>query len=417
MFQRVGPKAFKKDLNNIIRLCEYLEDPQDRFKSIHIAGTNGKGSTAHGLSAIFQAHGYKTGLYTSPHYKDFRERIKINGKLIPKNEVRMFVEKHEAFFEALKPSFFEISVALAFYYFAKKKVDIAIIETGLGGRLDSTNIIHPEISVITNISFDHTNFLGNTLPLIAGEKAGIIKSNTPVVIGETHSETEKVFIQKAKEKKSSIYFADQILSFKNVETGLQKTTLDIYKNEEIIFKKIASGLTGPFQEKNIITILQTIAVLEEKKDYAFQRKLIKKGLKKVKFLSRFIGRWHLLSKTKEKPVVIADSAHNVAGLTYTLNHLKTLSYRHLHIVLGMVKDKDISKMLALLPKEAIYYFCMADIPRGMDAITLQSKAQSYHLQGNVYPSVKKAFETAQKNAHSEDIVYVGGSTFTVAEVL
>lgn len=414
MFQRVGSAAFKKDLTNIIALCEALGQPHQKFPSIHIAGTNGKGSTTHLLGAMLQASGLKVGLYTSPHYKDFRERIKINGKLISKQTIIEFVGKHKDLFERIQPSFFEITVALAFDYFARQKVDVAIIETGLGGRLDSTNIITPLLSVITNISFDHQQFLGDTLPLIASEKAGIIKQNVPVVIGETQKETKAVFIETAKKKNAPIVFADKNVMVVEKDNRAYHT-LYFVKGRIFNFDNLIVNLMGSYQQKNIATALQAVATLNKNTAFpTITEKAVEEGLFNLKSLTYFIGRWQKLG---EQPTVICDSGHNQAGVEQILQQLGKIKYQNLHFVLGMVNDKDIGKILKLLPKTARYYFVKADIPRGLDAKILQEKAIQFGLEGRRYSSVKNGLKAAKRWATSEDLIFVGGSTFVVAEVV
>lgn len=412
MFQRVGATAFKKDLANILALCTALDQPHQKFPSIHIAGTNGKGSTAHLISAVLQSHGLKVGLYTSPHYRDFRERIKINGKFISKKAVIQFVAQHKSLFEEIQPSFFEITVAMAFHHFAQKKVDIAVIETGLGGRLDSTNIITPILSIITNISFDHQQFLGNTLPLIAAEKAGIIKEGIPVIIGESHPKSKPVFLKKAKEKRAPIFFADQFFRIRQTKFNAQYSTYDVAKSYEVIFRNLKINLHGTYQTKNIKTVFQALEVLRPK--YPITKQEVKTGFKNLKKLTRFMGRWQILS---ESPLTICDSAHNVAGIEIVMDQIQSLKYKELHIVLGMVNDKDIDKILKLLPTQASYYFAKAAIPRGMDASLLQAQAGKNKLIGKTYSSVKNALRAAKRKAEAKDLIYVGGSTFVVAEVI
>lgn len=412
MFQRVGSQAFKKDLTNIKLLCEELGNPFEEYPCIHIAGTNGKGSTAHLISAILQEHGYKVGLYTSPHYRDFRERIKIDGKYISRKYVVNFVEKNKKVFEKIKPSFFEITVALAFDYFAKEKVDVAVIETGLGGRLDSTNIITPILSVITNISFDHQQFLGNTLKKIAGEKAGIIKKNIPVVVGETQEATTSVFLKKAKTKKCNIVFADQKYQVIPKKENLTHTNFDIFKNKTKIFSNQKINLHGAYQGKNIATALQAIELLSI--DFGIKKSLISKALFDLKNKTNFKGRWQLLQKD---PIVLCDSAHNEGGLKLAMNQLNALKIKQLHLVLGMVNDKSIEKMLNFFPKDAKFYFCKPNIPRGLDVHILNQKATALGLKGKAYSSVKNALRAAKRNAKKKDVIYVGGSTFVVAEVI
>lgn len=412
MFQRVGNTAFKKNLDNILALSEHLGHPHTHFKSIHIAGTNGKGSTAHMITAILQASGLKVGLYTSPHYKDFRERIKINGAFITEQAVIDFVAQHKDYFEQLQPSFFEITVAMAFDYFAQQKVDVAVIETGLGGRLDSTNIITPLLSIITNISFDHMNMLGNTLPLIAGEKAGIIKKHIPVVIGETHPETEEVFEKKAAEQEASIIFADRHFRANLLKKSLISTVFDVYKNEELIYEELHLALSGDYQIKNLQTCLQSVEYLKD--HFPITPASIRLGLKDLRTITQFMGRWQVLGTS---PTIICESAHNEAGIEYAFRQIQEMDYHQLHIVIGTVNDKDISKLLEQLPKEAVYYFAKANIPRGLSANILAEAAKDKGLHGKAYKSVSEAFQMAKQAAKEDDLIFVGGSIFVVAEVL
>ncbi|CAM1339428.1 bifunctional folylpolyglutamate synthase/dihydrofolate synthase [Tenacibaculum aestuarii] len=387
MYQRQGQAAFKKDLTNIFALCEELGNPQKKFKTIHVGGTNGKGSTSHMLASILQEAGYKVGLYTSPHLKNFTERIRINGEEISRDAVIDFVVNNKVFLEKQGLSFFEMTVGLAFEEFANQKVDIAIIEVGLGGRLDSTNIIIPEVSVITNIGLDHTQFLGETLPEIAFEKAGIIKQNIPVVIGERQNETEKVFIAKAEECKAPIVFAS-----------------DNPKN-------YATDLLGDYQKYNVTT---AVTAIQQLKEYKVSKENIKNGLLNVVKNTNLKGRWQVL---QDNPKIICDTAHNKEGLFYTLEQLKKENYKQLHIVLGVVSDKNLSEILPMFPKNAIYYFCKPNIPRGLLADELEAQANGFDLVGEVFDSVSQAFEKAKTNASEEGVIYVGGSTFVVAEIL
>lgn len=391
MYQTQGASAYKKDLTNTILLMNYLHHPEKDIKTIHVAGTNGKGSTSHLLAAVLQEAGYKVGLYTSPHLKDFRERIKINGKDISENFVCNFINSHRSFFEENQLSFFEMTVGLAFDYFKNQEVDIAIIEVGMGGRLDSTNIINPLVSVITNIGFDHTQFLGNTLELIAAEKAGIIKAKTPVVTGEYTAETKDVFITKANQQKAPIYFASDLIS-----------------------ENYPSALIGDYQIHNKKTVLQTIKILQEVSDFKITDENCKNGFLNVIERTNLQGRWQIL---QERPKVICDTAHNKDGLKIVLNQLQKESFSRLHIVLGVVNDKDLSEILPLFPKNAIYYFSKPNNFRGLDPLILQQKAKDLELLGEVYNSVVIAYEKALQVAHSGDIIYVGGSTFVVAEIL
>lgn len=410
MFQRVGASAFKKDLNNTLALCSHLGNPEKKFKSIHVAGTNGKGSTSHTLAAILQSAGYKTGLYTSPHLKSFTERVRINGQEITEQAVVDFVEVNKSFLDELKPSFFEMTVALAFWYFAKEEVDIAIIEVGMGGRLDSTNVITPELSVITNIGWDHMQFLGDTLPLIAGEKAGIIKPDVPVIISQTQEETTSVFLKKAIENHAQITFADQKIQLKKLtsDNGLAKYAV----SENGKTYTLEYGLQGDYQLYNLPGILEAVDQLR-RMSWTISENALRKGLKEVAQLTGLKGRWQILV---EKPTVIADTGHNEPGIRAILSQLKSYSFDQLWMVLGMVQDKDISKILALLPKDAQYVFCQADLPRAMPAELLAEKAAEYGLKGEVISEVNQALQFARKNAGADDLIFVGGSTFVVAEI-
>ncbi|WGK66298.1 bifunctional folylpolyglutamate synthase/dihydrofolate synthase [Croceiramulus getboli] len=390
MYQRVGAAAYKENLDNIELLMEHLGQPQQDFKSIHVAGTNGKGSTSHMLASILQEAGYRVGLYTSPHLKDFRERIKINGQPIPEEKVMAFVQEQRSFIEAHGFSFFELTVAMAFDFFAKENVDFAVIEVGLGGRLDATNIIRPELAVITNIGLDHLQFLGNTLQAIAQEKAGIIKEYIPVVIGERQAETTEVFIAFAKAKQAPIHFAED----------REREELD-------------TDLRGLYQKKNQRTARSSIAVLRSL-GHAVDEEAVVRGLKSVVANTGLLGRWQQLN---EQPLTITDTAHNVAGLSLVLEQLEHQEFDQLHIVLGMVNDKDLSSILPLFPKTAHYYFCKPNVPRGLEADLLQKKAKLYQLAGNAYVSVAEAYRAAQEQAGLGDLIFIGGSTFTVAEVV
>lgn len=392
-FTRDGKTAIKKDLHNTLKLCEILGNPQEKFTCIHIAGTNGKGSVSNMLSAIFQAHGYKTGLYTSPHLKDFRERIRVNGEMISEQFVIDFTEKIIPHLDSIQPSFFEITVAMCFDYFANQGIEYAIIETGLGGRLDSTNIINPILSVITNIGMDHADLLGDTLQKIASEKAGIIKENVPVVIGESSKETDFVFEDKAKACNSTIYFADRNVRFYNTE--------------------IETDLKGIYQEKNSVTVLQAIEVLKSI-GMPFNDYTAAKALQNVRGLTNFRGRWEILN---HKPMTIADTGHNAHGLSLVIQQLKSEKYNNLHIVFGMVKDKDRNPVLELLPKDALYYFCQPNLPRALNANDLKEEGETLGLLGEAYTSVHGAYEAAKNKAKIDDLIFIGGSTFVVAEVL
>ena len=393
MFQQVGGKAYKEGLENTLLLDEHFHHPHRRFRTIHVAGTNGKGSCSHSLAAVLQAAGYRVGLYTSPHLVDFRERIRVNGTPIPEETVIRFVEDERAFFEPLHPSFFELTTALAFKYFADEKVDVAIIEVGLGGRLDCTNIIRPDLCVITNISLDHVQFLGTTLAEIAAEKAGIIKSQTPVVIGETTPETRPVFQAKANEMKAPIYWAEEN---QNAETN-----------------NVDFELKGLYQQKNLRTLLTAFPVLQ-KLGYQFDETHIRKGLAKVCELTGLMGRWQ---KLQEHPTLICDTGHNVGGISYIVEQLKQQSYHELHIVIGMVNDKDVRGVLSLLPKEATYYFTQASVQRALPAEDLAALAAQQGLKGSNYPDVPSAVRAAQEKSLPEDFIFVGGSSFIVADLL
>ena len=413
MYQRIGAAAYKADLNNTIQLLDLLDNPHNSFKSVHVAGTNGKGSVSHTLASVFQEAGYKTGLYTSPHLRDFRERIRINGEMIPEENVVQFIDTYKDKFEAMELSFFEMTVGMAFDYFRKEKVDIAIVEVGMGGRLDSTNLITPELSIITNIDFDHTKFLGDTRAKIAYEKAGIIKSGIPVVIGETHPETEQVFIDKAKECGSPIYFADQIFDCDKIYfESFTEQKFDVWKNSELYMEALEIPLMGNYQQKNLTTVMCAIDLLRDK--FNLSDDDIRDGIGKVIRNTHLMGRWQILCKD---PLTIADTGHNVAGITEVVRQLAEMHYGKLHFVLGMVNDKDIDSVLQLLPRGAEYYFCKADIPRGLDANILAEKAFDMGLRGQVFESVSHAYRSAVNNARFGDVVFIGGSNFTVAEVV
>lgn len=413
MYQRIGAAAYKADLNTTIEILKHLNNPQDNFKSVHIAGTNGKGSVSHSLASVFQAAGYKTALYTSPHLRDFRERIRINGNMIPENDVVRFIEQHKQKLEELELSFFEMTVAMAFDYFSKEKVDIAIIEVGMGGRLDSTNIIKPELSLITNISLDHVKFLGDSEEKIAVEKAGIIKNETPIVIGETQEKSKDVFINQANEKNSPIFFADQIFNCqKKDNVALEYNSYDIFKDNNLYIKDLKFPLLGNYQKKNLATIICALDILKNKFD--INENNICDGLLNVVKNTGLMGRWQVINR---KPLAIADTGHNVAGINEVKSQLAETKFEKLHFVLSVVNDKDIEGILELLPKNAEYYYCKADIPRGLDANILAEKASNCGLKGNVYNSVKEAYASACANANDGDLVFVGGSNFTVAEVV
>lgn len=412
-FHRDGEKALKAGLNNTILLCEALGNPHLKFKSVHIAGTNGKGSTSHFLSAILQTAGYKTGLYTSPHLKSYTERFKINGQPIAESAIVDFVALNKALIEEVNPSFFEISVALAFEYFARNKVDIAIIEVGLGGRFDSTNIITPILSLVTNISFDHTSLLGNTLPEIAFEKAGIIKKDVPVVISETHPDTKKAFIDKAKIENSEIYFADQIyrvISSSILKSGRREAT--IFEGNNDLFDSIELDLVGKYQIKNIIGVLEACKHLNEL-GFRVSDENIKVAIKDVCKLTNFKGRWQVLGIN---PLVVADVAHNEGGLKLILDQINETPHQQIHFVLGFVKDKDIATILQLFPKDAKYYFCEFDSPRKLSVNDLFLKAKANGLIGQKFSSPDEALLVAKRNASKEDLIYIGGSTFVLSDL-
>ena len=390
MYQRQGAVAYKKDLSNTHLLAKHLNNPEKKFKSIHIAGTNGKGSVSHMLASILHEAGYKVGLYTSPHLKDFRERIRINGQKIESEYITKFIAQHQSFFEENLFSFFEMTVGLAFQYFTDLAVDIAVIETGLGGRLDSTNIILPEISVITNIGLDHTSILGNTLEEIAVEKAGIIKPKVPVIIGRSLPETKPIFKKTARLNRSPIYWAEE--------------------HKEILFD---SDLQGDYQEENIRTAMKACSVLQ-KQEWSLTDEHLKNGFRNVVKNTSLLGRWQVL---QHKPKVICDTAHNADGLRIVIKQIMAEPYASLHIVLGMVRDKDLIEILRLFPTDAHYYFTKPNMSRGLDEKVLQQKAKLFQLRGETYRTVKEAYKTAVKNADPSDFIYIGGSTFVVAEVI
>ncbi len=412
MFQRQGPVAYKKDLTNTIKLCKLAGNPQKEIKCIHIAGTNGKGTTTHIIAAGLQAQGYKVGVYTSPHYKDFRERIKINGMYIPSKYVTRFIQQYHDEIEEIQPSFFEVTVAMAFSYFRDQKVDYAVIETGLGGRLDSTNIISPMMSVITNISYDHQNLLGDTLVEIAGEKAGIIKSDIPVVIGETQEEIKNVFINKAKQANANITFADQHIKVLEEKSNNGDKYYNMYQDDKLLKSKVKTSLAGPFQIKNIITAIYSLKKLGEHVQLDWDK--IWTFLPNMTHQTKYLGRWQILN---DEPRIIADSAHNEGGLSIVLHEISNLPYEKIHFVLGFVNDKDLNKILKLFPQKAKYYWAKANIPRGLDANSLCEMGDDQGLKGKSYTSVKKALSAAKMSAKTSDLIYVGGSIFVVAEVI
>lgn len=416
MFHRIGPSAYKKDLGNTLALCEMLGNPHQRIKTVHVGGTNGKGSVSHVLAALCQAHGLKTGLYISPHYKDFRERIKINGQYIPKRNVVDFIVSHQKRIEEIQPSFFELCVAMAFDHFAREQVDIAIIEVGLGGRLDSTNVITPLLSVITNISYDHQNLLGDTLPQIAYEKAGIIKPGIPVVIGERHAESAPVFLEKARACAAPIVFADEHYACLPTEPdNADLQTYKVLKSGQLLYPRLETALSGPYQQKNLATALQAWEVLAPQlTGLNSSESGLFSALKNLIEHTRFQGRWQYIGRN---PGILCDSAHNEAGLKLAFERLKSMNLSQLHIVCGFVNDKDVDKVLKIYPDTARYYFAKANIPRGLDATLLREKASLYGLHGKAYVSVSAALKAAKRQAKSDDLILVIGSIFVVAEVL
>lgn len=417
MFSRLGASAMTKDLSKTLELCAILHNPEQKFRSVHIAGTNGKGSTSHMLAAILQTAGYKTGLYTSPHLKDFRERIRINGEMISEEDVVDFVRDQKKNIEEIEPSFFEVTVAMAFDHFAKSNVDIAVIEVGLGGRLDSTNVITPLLSVITNIGFDHMNLLGSTLPQIAFEKAGIVKPGVPVVIGERREETEDVFIKKADECGSAIHFASDEWRVVSPQAGGMKPgllDLEVHSpDQRSASLQIQLDLTGSYQLKNLATVLSAVEQLRNQ-DFRIADEHIRVAMKQVQGLTGLRGRWETLSRD---PLVICDTGHNEDGILEVLKNIRNVPYVKLHMVIGMLKDKDIHKVLALLPREAEYYFCSPDLERAKSSVELKAEAGVFGLFGEAYPSVSEALNAAKRAAGNNDLVFVGGSTFVVAEVV
>ena len=413
MFTRIGAAAMKKDLHNTIVMCENLGNPQNKFKTIHVAGTNGKGSTSHMLAAVLQKAGYKTGLYTSPHLKDFRERIRINGEMISESFVTSFTASQQELIETISPSFFEVTVAMAFEYFATENVDVAIIEVGLGGRLDSTNIITPELSVITNISFDHVNLLGNTLPEIAREKAGIIKPGIPVVIGEKQEETASVFIDKAQQASSSLVFANTVLNVADTKHEGRLLVTSVYEGEECLFKDLKLDLSGTYQLKNVLTVIESVKTLN-KLGFLILDEAVYNALENTVKITGLQGRWQILG---ENPLIICDTGHNLAGIQEVLANINATPHDQLHIVIGMLKDKDVTSVLELLPEDAIYYFCQPDLERAMPANELAEKAAVFNLKGQVYQTVNSALSFAKSSAKPADMIFIGGSTFIVAEVL
>ncbi|MBR4644040.1 MAG: bifunctional folylpolyglutamate synthase/dihydrofolate synthase [Bacteroidaceae bacterium] len=410
LFQNIGAGAYKEGLSNTHLLDEHFNHPHNNFRTIHVGGTNGKGSTSHTLAAILQSQGYKVGLYTSPHLVDFRERIRVNGEMIPEQRVIDFVEQERSFFEPLHPSFFELATALAFQYFAEEKVDVAVIEVGLGGRLDCTNIIQPDLSIITNISFDHIQFLGNTLPKIAHEKAGIIKYNVPAIIGEAgDKEVREVFEKQAEIVETELIFAEE----EDELTDFSLSPINGYTYQTKSYGKLHGQLSGYCQEKNIRTILAAIKVLN-KVGYSIGTEAVKEGVANVCQLTGLMGRWQTISTN---PLTICDTGHNVGGMQYITKQLQETPHERLHIIIGMVNDKDVNTVLSMLPKDAIYYFTQASVKRAMPAKEFSEIAAKHNLHGGCYASVGLAYSAAKQNAEKNDIIFVGGSTFIVADML
>jgi dihydrofolate synthase / folylpolyglutamate synthase len=413
-YHRIGKAAYRNDLNNTILLDNYFGNPHLKFRAIHVAGTNGKGSVSHMIASVLQEAGYKTGLYTSPHLKDFRERIKINGVMIPESEVINFVKRHKSIIMSVKPSFFEMTVAMAFDFFAESNVDVAVIEVGLGGRLDSTNIINPVLSIITNIGHDHMDLLGDTFEKVALEKAGIIKNRIPVLISETQSDIKDVFIRKAKENECPFFFADEIFSCElgknDRQTGKREYLLSGLSGDEVIRGETPLG--GDYQSKNIRAVFASFLLL--KHSFIVSEKDIVEGIRKVVINTGFYGRWQVLGTS---PLILCDTGHNREGLEYVMNQIRHIEKSKLHIILGFVNDKDLGLVLPLFPTNAIYYFTKASVPRALNELILKSESANYGLKGESFSSVKEAFDCAKKNAEPADVIFVGGSTFVVAEVV
>ncbi|MDZ4713882.1 MAG: folylpolyglutamate synthase/dihydrofolate synthase family protein [Cytophagales bacterium] len=407
MFQRVGAPAYRNDLSNTVALCDMLGNPQTRFKSIHVAGTNGKGSTSHMLAAVLHTAGYKTGLYTSPHLKEFTERIRINGKEVEKSFVVDFVRRTKDMLEQRELSFFEMTVGMAFDYFDTEKVDVAVIEVGMGGRLDSTNVITPEVSLITNISFDHQQFLGDTLSKIAFEKAGIIKAGVPVIVSERQEEVEDVFITRASQLNATLTFASERIQLQPGDNGF-----DVYQNGELWLEGLAPGLKGTYQTRNIPGVLASVLSLREK-GYRIPDTAVLQGVAGVVELTGLKGRWQILN---QRPLTVCDTGHNLAGIAEIMGQIRATPHRDLHMIVGFVNDKDISGILRLLPKHATYYFTQSHIPRSVDAVSLEREAARAGLEGTVVVNVNEAIRQATDAAHLDDLIFVGGSTFVVAEI-
>ena len=412
MFHRIGNAAFKKSLDNTLALCEALGQPQHQFRSIHVAGTNGKGSSSHMLAAVLQESGYKTGLYTSPHLKSFTERIRINGQELPEAYLIQFVAQYKPLFEQIKPSFFEMTVALAFKYFAEEKVEIAVIEVGLGGRLDSTNIIHPVLSLITNISYDHEALLGNTISAIASEKAGIIKPGVPAVISTRQLEAQEVFEAKAEEVRAPLYFAPDNFRIEVTEANLERQVVQVYRNEKSFLPGLELDLAGMYQKYNLPGVLQALVLLYEQ-GYHITHTALRNGLSNTKALTGLKGRWQVLNYS---PLTVCDTGHNEDGIKQVLKQLESLRPKQVHMVFGAVNDKDISSILNLLPKRYSYYFCQASIPRALPVQELLEKAEAIGLKGKPYSTVSEAVAAAKANAAPDEVIFIGGSTFVVAEI-
>lgn len=413
MYQRIGAAAYKFDLDNIITLAAAFGNPQNKIRTVHVAGTNGKGSVSHMLAAILQANGYKTGIYSSPHLKDFRERIKVDGALVPEAFIIDFVAEGRNIFDQVQPSFFEITTILSFLYFAEIQTDIAVIETGLGGRLDSTNIISPDLSVITNVSMDHQEFLGNSLEKIAWEKAGIIKYKTPVVVGETQISTAPVFEKAALEKQAPITFADQLLRAELTGTDFESLTMDVFSENKKVYPALGIESGARYQVKNALTALAAANELS-RMDYLLQNKLVYQAMKSFKTLTSFNGRWIILGKS---PLIVADCAHNMAGYKEAISQIGEYDYDQLHIVLGLVKEKDPEEICSLFPKKAKYYLSSPAIPRAMPVGQLKNAANSLGLDNVAFDTINQSFMAAKNKASKNDLVYVGGSIFVVAEVV
>ncbi|MCU4176348.1 bifunctional folylpolyglutamate synthase/dihydrofolate synthase [Carboxylicivirga sp. N1Y90] len=414
MYQRVGKAAYKADLFTTQELDRYFRHPHTSYKTIHVAGTNGKGSVSHCLASVLQKAGYKVGLYTSPHLKDFRERIRVDGQMITEEAVVGFVNDHQSIIEELEPSFFEMSVAMALQYFKEEKVDVAVVEVGMGGRLDSTNIIQPELSIITNIGLDHTGFLGTDITSIAGEKAGIIKSEIPVVIGETHPESKEVFEAIAKEKGANLYFADKVYEIPYATNSIDnRQVFQVYENGEVVYENLKLDLLGIYQQKNVVTVLSAINLLNEG-GFAISKKHLYEGLNNVVGSTGLLGRWQILDNN---PLIVCDTGHNAEGVKQIVDQLKLTPHKQLHIVIGMVDDKDHAAVMSLLPDGAKYYFTKAAIPRSMKPDKLAIMAKEYGLMGDIYLNPLEALGAARKNAGFNDLIFIGGSTFIVADVL